>query len=63
MLIEREDGDVDLLHDPAEQRRRLERTEPLIAKRVAKCVDLVHRLAKRVVEPAAARADGVVALA
>src|SRR5206468_6523834 len=29
--VEREHRDVDLLHDPAEQRVRLERAEPLVA--------------------------------
>ena len=62
VLIEREDGDVDLLHDPAKQRCRLERAEPLVAERIAQRVDLVHCLAERVIEAAAARADGIVAL-
>ena len=42
--------------------RGLECAESLIAQRVAKRVDLVHCLAEGVVEPAAASANGVVAL-
>jgi hypothetical protein len=33
--VEREDGDVDLLHHRAQQRRRLQRAEPLLAQRLA----------------------------
>ena len=61
-LVERENGDVDLLHDATEQRGRLERTQPLIAQRVPECVDLEHGLTEGVVEAAATRADGIIAL-
>ena len=39
-LVEGEDGDVDLGHHLAQQRRRLERAEPLLAQRLGERVDL-----------------------
>ena len=56
-LVEREDGDLDLRHDPGEQRRRLERAEALLAQRLGQRVDLDEHLAERVVR-AAPRAPG-----
>ena len=54
-LVEGEDRDVDLRHHFAQQGRRLERVEPLMAQRFDQGVDLDHDLAERV---AAARAAG-----
>jgi hypothetical protein len=62
LVIEREDGDLDLLHHLAQQRRRLERAEPLLAQRLAERVHLEHGQAQRVVGGRAARPDRVVAL-
>ena len=60
LLVEREHRDVDLRHDLAEQRRRFERVEPLVAQRLDERVDLDHHLAERVAAARAARADGEV---
>ena len=55
ILVEREDRDVDLRHDLAQQRRRFERVETLMPERFDERVDLDHDFAERV---AAARAAG-----
>ena len=62
LLIEGEDRDVDLGHDAAQQRRRLERAQPLSPEGVGKRVDLQQRLAESVVRPPAARPDREVPL-
>src|SRR5690606_18366517 len=49
LVVEGEDGDVDLVHDLPEQRRRLERAEPLLAQRLAERVDFTEGEAERVV--------------
>ena len=63
LLVEREDRHVDFGHDFAEQRRRLERVEPLVPERLDEGVDLDHDLAERIATAGAARADRKVALA
>ena len=55
MLVESEHRDFDLGHDLAQQGRRFERVEPLMAERLDQRVDLDHDLAERI---AAARAAG-----
>ena len=45
--VEREDGDVDLLHHLAQQRGGLERAEPLLAQRVGERVGFDHHFAER----------------
>ena len=55
LIVEREDGDIDLAHHRPQQRRRLERAQPLVAQRVGKGVDLEQRLPERVI---AGRASG-----
>ena len=62
-LVEGEHRDVDLRHHLAQQRRRLERVEALVAQRLGERVDLDHHLAERVAAARAARADREVALA
>src|SRR5690606_36957145 len=49
LVVEGEDGDVDLVHDLPEQRRRLERAEPLLAQRLTERVDFTEGEAERVV--------------
>ena len=63
VLVEGEDRDLDLRHDLAQQRRRFERVEPLVAQRLDQRVDLDHHLAERVAAAGAARADGEVPFA
>ena len=63
LLVEREDRDVDLRHHLAEQRRRFERVEALVAQRLDQRVDLDHHLAERIAAARAARADGEVPFA
>ena len=55
-VVEREDGDVDLRHDRAQQSGRLQRAEPLLAQRLGERVDLEHDVAERIVCRGAARA-------
>ena len=57
LLVEGEDRDVDLRHHLAQQRRRLERVEALMAQRLDQRVDLDHHLAERIAAARAARAD------
>jgi hypothetical protein len=61
--VEGEDRDVDLLHHLAQERRGLERAQPLLAQRLRESVHLDERLAERVVAPADARAEREVFLA
>ena len=63
VLVEREDRDVDLRHHLAQQRRRFERVEPLVAQRLDERVHLDHHLAERIAAARAARADGEVPFA
>ena len=63
VLVEGEHRDVDLRHHLAQQRRRFERVEPLVAQRLDQRVDLDHDLAERIAAARAARADGEVPLA
>ena len=63
LLVEREHRDVDLRHHLAQQRRRLERVEPLMAQRLDERVHLDHHLAERVAAARAAGADGEVPFA
>ena len=62
-MVEGEDGHVDLRHHRAQQRGRLQRTQPLFAQRAAQRVDLPHDLAQRVVVGARAPAHREVAFA
>ncbi len=55
--VEREDRDVDLGHDRAQQHRGFLRAEPLAAERLGQRVDLEHHLPERVVRDGAAGAD------
>ena len=50
-------------HHRPQQRRRLERAQPLVAQRVGERVDLEQRLTERIVAPRAARAKREIALA
>ena len=52
LRVEREDGNVDLLHHLAQESGGLERAEPLLAQRLRERVHLAHRLAQRVLAPA-----------
>ena len=61
--IEGEDGDVNLLHDFAEQGRGFERSQPLLAQRGLQGVGFAKDFAKRVIGPRTASADGEVTLA
>ena len=61
--IEREDGDVDLLHHRAQQRRGLDRAEPLLVQRFGELVDFDQHRAERIVGIGGAAADGEVVLA
>ena len=63
LLVEGEHRDVDLRHHLAQQRRRLERVEPLVAQRLDQRVHLDHHLAERIAAAGAARADGEVPFA
>ena len=63
LLVEGEDRDVDLRHHLAQERRRFERVEPLVAQRFDQRVDLDHDLAERIAAAGAARADREVPLA
>ena len=63
LLVEGEHRDVDLRHHLAQQRRRLERVEALVAQRLDQRVDLDHHLAERIAAARAAGADGEVPLA
>ena len=63
LRIEGEHGHRDLLHHGAEQARRVERAQPLLAQRVGERVDLDQHLAERIVAPRAPRADREVLLA
>ena len=63
LAIEGEDGHVDLLHHPPQQRRRLERAEPLRAQRVASAFTSSNASPSASSGLAPRRADGVVALA
>ena len=49
LIVKGEDGDVDFAHHGPQQRRRLERAQPLVAQRVGKRVDLEQRLSERIV--------------
>ena len=49
LLVEGEHRHVDLGHHRPQQRRGLERAEPLVAQRVGERVDLEQRLAERIV--------------
>ena len=60
-LVEGEDGDVDLRHDLAQQRRRFERVEALPAQHLGERVDLGVQVVERIGAPRAARADREVA--
>ena len=57
--VEREHGDVDLFHHAPQQRRRLQRTEPLGAQILAETVQLEQEQAERVrrVRPAGAHRE------
>ncbi len=57
VLVEREHRDVDLRHHLAQQRRRFERVEALVAQRLDERVDLDHHLAERIAAAGAAGAD------
>ena len=61
--VEREHRDVDLLHHLAQERRGLERAQPLLAQHLGERVDLDERLAQRVVAAPDARAEREVLLA
>ena len=61
--VEREDGDVDLLHHAAEQRGRLEGAEPLRPEIVAQAVQLEEQQPERVFGIRPASPQRVVALA
>ena len=63
VLVEREDGHVDLGHDLREQSARLEGSEALLAERGREGVDLQEHFAERVVGSGPARADREVVLA
>lgn len=63
ILVERENGDVDLLHHLLQERDRFEGAVSLVPQRLAERVDLMHRLPECVVEAAAAGTNRVVALA
>ena len=63
VLVEREDRDVDLRHHLAQERRRFERVEALVAQRLDQRVDLDHHLAERIAAARAAGADGEVPFA
>ena len=63
ILVEREHRDVDLRHDLAQQRRRLERVEPLVAQRLDQRVHLDHHFAERIAAARAAGANREVAFA
>ncbi len=60
--IEREHGDRDFLHHRPQDRRGLERAEPLLAQRVGQRVHLDQDFAERVVLALPAGADGEVFL-
>src|SRR5205807_6100571 len=61
--VEGEDGNVNLRHHRAQQRRRFQSADAVLAHRLAERVYLAHDLAQRVEAPTAARAETVVALA
>ena len=63
VAVEGEDGDVDLLDHPPEERGRLQLPEPLPAERLAQRVHFQQRETERVVGVGAAGADRVVAFA
>ncbi len=63
LVVEGEDGDVDLLHHARQERGGLERAEPLLAQGLAERVDLQQRQAEGVVAARAAGADREVLLA
>ena len=63
LRIEGEHGDVDLLHDRAQQRRGLDRAQPLIVQRLGERIDLEQRGAERIVGVRGAAADREVVLA
>ena len=63
LLVEGEHRDVDLRHHLAQERRRLERVEALVAQRLDERVDLDHHLAERIAAAGAAGADREVAFA
>ena len=63
LRIEREDGDVDLLHHRAQQRRRLHGAQPLLVQRLGQGVDLGHHVAERIAGHGAAAANREVVLA
>jgi hypothetical protein len=63
VLVEGEDGDIDLAHHRAQQRSRFQRAEALLAQRAAQRVDLAHHFAQRVVVAIRAAAHGKIALA
>ena len=60
--VEGEDGDIDFLHDGAQQGGGLERAEPLFLQRAAEQVDLRHHIAEGVVAIGSARPDGKIPL-
>ena len=61
LSIEREHGNVDLLHDLAEKCGRFERTESLRTQRGAHRVHLLHHLSQRVLVARTTGTDGVIA--
>ena len=63
LFVEGEHRDVDLGHHLAQQRRRLERVEALVAERLDERVDFDHDLAERIAAARAAGADREVAFA
>ena len=63
LAIEGEDGDVDFVHDAAQQCGRLERVEALRPHVLAEAVQLEKQQPERVFGVRTARAQGVVALA
>ncbi len=63
IFVEREDRDVDFRHHFAQERRRFEGIEPLVAQRFDEGVDFNHDLAERIAAAGPARANGEVSLA
>ena len=57
LRIEREHRDVDLFHDGAEERRRLDRAETLFVQRFGERIDLDERRAQRIIRIGGSAAD------
>src|ERR1041384_8879128 len=63
LVIEGEDGDIDLRHDRAKEGGRFESSETLLAKKFGELVDLEHELAESIVRRSTANTDREVTLA